>query len=60
MNYHYPNNIEELKDGDEYQTKIPMSNQWGQSKKYSSNICYSRKLDIVNLIEKNNLRIIKK
>lgn len=60
MNYHYPNNIEELKDGDEYQIKIPMSSNWSQNKTFSSNICYSKKLNIVYAIEKTNLRIIRK
>lgn len=60
MQIHYPNNIEELKDGNEYQIQMPMSKKWSQPKIYSSNICKTRKNNIMYLIEQIRLRILKK
>jgi hypothetical protein len=59
MNFHYPNNIEELKDGDKYQKMYPMSKLWGDIKIYNSNMCRTKKESLEHLIHKQRLRIIR-
>lgn len=53
------NSIDELKDGDEYQTKYLMADYWSIPKIYSSNICQSKKEDLIYLINHNRVRVIK-
>jgi hypothetical protein len=59
MNYHYPNNIQELREGDTYQIQYPMTNIWSDDKIYSKNICDTKKQNLQHLIDKTRLRIIK-
>ena len=60
MQYHYPNSLEEIKDGDIYQVQYPMTNIWSDEKRFDSNICNSKKDSFNNLISKARLRILKK
>lgn len=59
MNFIYPTKYEDLKDGDNIQKMYPMSNVWGNSFKFSSNICCTHKDNLKHLISKKRLRIVK-
>ncbi len=55
----YPTELEDLKDGDRYQTQLPKSAAWSKEKIFSSNICRTKKDMYNRLILTHRIRVIK-
>ena len=55
----YPKSLEDIKDGDIYQRKFPMSNSWGKQYTFSNNICKTKRDSFKYLIEQKQIRVLR-
>jgi len=59
MKYLIIKSIDELKNGDIYQKSYPMvKDLWSDDMRYNSNICDSKRKDLIHLIDNKRIRKI--
>ena len=57
-NYFYPKSLDDFKDGDIYEVRLPMTkDNWIGPKVYKNSLCYSKKEEIKYLITNKRIRI---